>query len=36
MPITKLNPENNYPYLQDRIEALEQAVPEAFVDGKIN
>lgn len=36
MPITKLTPENNYPYLQDRLEALEQAVPEAFADGKIN
>lgn len=36
MPITKLTPENNYPYLQDRLEALEQALPEAFADGKIN
>ena len=36
MPITKLTPENNYPYLDDRIKALEQAVPEAFADGKIN
>lgn len=36
MPITKLTPENNYPYLQDRLEALEQAVPEAFADSKIN
>lgn len=36
MPITKLAPENNYPYLQDRLEALEQAVPEAFADGRIN
>jgi len=36
MPITKLTPENNYPYQQDRIKALEQAVPEAFADGKIN
>jgi adenine-specific DNA-methyltransferase len=36
MPITKLTPENNYPYLQDRLQQLEQAVPEAFTDGKIN
>lgn len=36
MPITKLTPENNYPYLEDRLKALEQAVPEAFTDGKIN
>ena len=36
MPITKLTPENNYPYLQERLEALEQAVPEAFADGRIN
>ena len=36
MPITKLTPENNYPYLQDRLEALEHAVPEAFADGKVN
>ena len=36
MPITKLTPENNYPYLQDRLKTLEQAVPEAFADGKIN
>ena len=36
MPITKLTPENNYPYLQERLEALRQAVPEAFADGKIN
>ena len=36
MPITKLTPENNYPYLEDRLKALEQAVPEAFADGKIN
>ena len=36
MPITKLTPENNYPYLQERLKALEQAVPEAFADGKIN
>ena len=36
MPITKLTPENNYPYTQDRLKALEQAVPEAFADGKIN
>ena len=36
MSITKLTPENNYPYLQERLEALRQAVPEAFADGKIN
>jgi len=36
MPITKLTPENNYPYLQERLQQLEQAVPEAFADGKIN
>ena len=36
MPITKLTPENNYPYLPERLEALRQAVPEAFADGKIN
>lgn len=36
MPITKLTPENNYPYLADRLKALEQVVPEAFADGKIN
>jgi adenine-specific DNA-methyltransferase len=36
MPITKLTPENNYPYLQERMNALQQAVPEAFADGKIN
>lgn len=36
MPITKLTPENNYPYQQERLKALEQAVPEAFADGKIN
>ncbi len=36
MPITKLTPENNYPYQEDRLKALEQAVPEAFTDGKIN
>lgn len=36
MPITKLTPENSYPYLQDRLQQLEQAVPEAFTDGKIN
>lgn len=36
MPITKLTPENNYPYLDDRLKALEQVVPEAFADGKIN
>ena len=36
MPITKLTPENNYPYLEDRLKALEQAVPEAFADGKVN
>lgn len=36
MPITKLTPENSYPYLQDRLQQLEQAVPEAFADGKIN
>ncbi len=36
MPITKLTPEKNYPYLDDRLKALEQAVPEAFADGKIN
>ena len=36
MPITKLTPENNYPYLQERLEALEQVVPEAFADGRIN
>lgn len=36
MPITKLTPENNYPYTQERLKALEQAVPEAFADGKIN
>ena len=36
MPITKLTPENNTPYLEDRLKALEQAVPEAFADGKIN
>ncbi len=36
MPITKLTPENNYPYLEDRLKALEQAMPEAFVDGKVN
>ncbi|MBU1935097.1 site-specific DNA-methyltransferase, partial [Patescibacteria group bacterium] len=36
MPITKLTPENNYPYMQERLKALEQAVPEAFEDGKIN
>jgi adenine-specific DNA-methyltransferase len=36
MPITKLTPENNYSYLEDRLKALEQAVPEAFADGKIN
>ena len=36
MPITKLTPENNYPYLQERLKALQQAVPEAFADGKIN
>ena len=36
MPITKLTPENNYPYLEERLKALEQAVPEAFADGKVN
>lgn len=36
MPITKLTPENNTPYLDDRLQALQQAVPEAFADGKIN
>jgi adenine-specific DNA-methyltransferase len=36
MPITKLTPENNYPYLQERMNALQQSVPEAFADGKIN
>jgi len=36
MPITKLTPENNYPYEQERLKALEQAVPEAFADGKVN
>ncbi len=36
MPIKKLTPENSYPYLQDRLQQLEQAVPEAFADGKIN
>ena len=36
MPITKLTPENSYPYLQERLQQLEQAVPEAFTDGKIN
>lgn len=36
MPITKLTPENNYPYMNERMEALKQAVPEAFADGKIN
>ena len=36
MPITKLTPENNYAYLQDRLKELEQVVPEAFVDGKVN
>ncbi|MDX9863279.1 MAG: site-specific DNA-methyltransferase [Anaerolineaceae bacterium] len=36
MPITKLTPENNYPYTEERLKALEQAVPEAFADGKIN
>ena len=36
MPITKLTPENNYPYLEDRLKALEQAVPEALADGKAN
>jgi len=36
MPITKLTPETNYPYLHERMNALQQAVPEAFADGKIN
>jgi len=36
MPIAKLTPENNYPYLQERMNTLQQAVPEAFADGKIN
>ena len=36
MPITKLTPESAYPYTQERLKALEQAVPEAFADGKIN
>ena len=36
MPITKLTPENSYPYQQDRLQQLKQAVPEAFADGKIN
>jgi adenine-specific DNA-methyltransferase len=36
MPITKLTPENNYPYMQERLNALGQAVPEAIADGKIN
>ena len=27
--------ENNYPYTAERLKALEQAVPEAFADGKI-
>jgi hypothetical protein len=36
MPITKLTPENNYPYIDDRLKSLEQAAPDAFVDGKIN
>ena len=36
MPITKLTPENNYPYLEDRLRTLGQVVPEAFADGKIN
>jgi len=36
MPITKLTPENNYPYQEERLKALEQAVPEAFADGKVN
>ena len=36
MPITKLTPENNYPYLYERMRDLQQAVPEAFADGKIN
>jgi len=36
MPVAKLTPENNNPYMQERMEALMQAVPEAFADGKIN
>ena len=36
MPIKKLTPEENYPYQNQRLAALQQAVPEAFVDGKIN
>ena len=36
MPVTKLTPENNNLYMQERMEALMQAVPEAFADGKIN
>lgn len=36
MPISKLTPEGNYPYMDERIRALAQAVPEAMADGKIN
>ncbi len=36
MPITKLTPENNYPYQEERMQSLKLAIPEAFADGKIN
>jgi len=36
MPITKLTPDNNYPYHDYRLKALERVVPEAFADCKIN
>ena len=36
MTITRINPENANTYLENRIDALKQAVPEAFADGKIN
>ena len=36
MTITKITPENANTYLENRIDALKQAVPEAFADGKIN
>lgn len=36
MTITRINPENANTYLENRIDALKQVVPEAFADGKIN
>lgn len=36
MPISKLTPEGTYPYLDERVRALANAVPEAVADGRIN